>query len=88
MQLDTIIEQSQGRFFTVVFVKKDNSRRTMTARLGVTKHLKGGVCTVDREKYIIAYEMGAQGYRSINRSTIISVTLDGVTVIDNAMGAV
>ena len=81
--LDQIIEQSKGRFFTVVFVKKDNSRRTMTARLGVTKHLKGGACTVDRDKYIIAYEMGTQGYRSINRSTIISVTLDGVTVIDN-----
>ena len=81
--LDTIIEQSKGRFFTVVFTKKDGSKRVMNARLGVTKHLKGGSCTVDREKYIIAYEMGQEGYRSINRSTIISVTLDGVTVIDN-----
>ena len=83
MQLDTIIEQSKGRFFTVVFLKKDGSRRVMTARLGVTKHLKGGVCTVDREKYLIAYEMGQEGYRSINRSTILSITLDGVTITDN-----
>ena len=59
--LDKIIEQSQGRFFTVTFVKKDGTKRVMTARLGVTKHLKGGLCTVDREKYLIAYEMGTQG---------------------------
>lgn len=77
--LDQIIEQSKGRFFTVVFIKKDGSTRTMTARLGVTKHLKGGLCTVDRAKYIIAYEMGKEGYRSINRETIISVTLNGQT---------
>lgn len=76
--LDKIIEASNGRFFSVVFVKKDGTTRTMVARLGVTKHLKGGQCTVDREKFIIAYDMEKGGYRAINRDTIVSCKLDGV----------
>jgi len=77
--LSNIIEQSDGRFFTVKFIKKDKSIRTMNARLGVTKHLKGGECTVDRSKYIVAYELGT-GYRCINRDTIQELTFNGETI--------
>ena len=76
--LDKIIEASNGRFFSVVFIKKDGTTRTMVARLGVKKHLKGGQCTLDKEQYIIAYDMEKGGYRSINRDTIVSCKLDGV----------
>ena len=76
--LDKIIEASNGRFFSVVFIKKDGTTRTMVARLGVTKHLKGGQCTLDKAQYIIAYDMEKCAYRSINRDTIVSCKLDGV----------
>lgn len=76
--LDQIIEQSNGRFFSVVFIKKDGTERHMVARLGVTKHLKGGQCTLDKSRYIVAYDVENGGYRSINRDTIISCKLDGV----------
>lgn len=75
-----IIDSSEGKIFTVTFVKKDGSIRTMTARLGVKKHLKGGECTLDREQYIIAYDMANNGYRAINRATILSLSFQGTTI--------
>lgn len=76
--LDKIIEASNGRFFSVVFIKKDGTQRHMVARLGVTKHLKGGQCTLDKSRYIVAYDVEKGGYRAINRETIVSCKLDGV----------
>ena len=78
--IETLIENTEGKIFTVTFVKKDGSIRTMTARLGVKKHLKGGECTLNREQYIIAYDMQNQGYRAINRDTILSLVFQGATV--------
>jgi len=75
--LDELILQSAGRFVTVTFVKKDGSLRTLNGRLGVTKHLKGGVSTVDHDSYIVIYDVINKGYRSINRSTIQSVSIGG-----------
>lgn len=78
--LETLIESSNGKIFTVVFVKKDKTIRKMVARLGVKKHLKGGECTLDRAQYIIAYDMENGGYRAINRDTIVSLTYQGATI--------
>ena len=64
---------SNGKFFTVVFTKKDGTERTLTGRLGVTKHLHGGASTLDADKFITVYDMKAKGYRAVNKETIISV---------------
>lgn len=85
LKIDKLIEQSNGRFITVRFIKKDGTIRTMTCRLGVTKHLKGGQSTLDADKYITVYDVQKEGYRAINRDTILSVTLDGVTVVNNQL---
>ena len=82
--LNDIVEASDGKFIAVSFIKKDGSLRTLNGRLGVVKHLKGGECTLDRSKYIIIYDMINKGYRSINRSTIQSVTIDGIIHLSNA----
>jgi len=79
MELSQIIETSNGRFFTVSFIKKDGSTRVLNGRLGVEKHLKGGECTLDRAVFLIVYDVQSKGYRAINRDTIQSVTMDGVT---------
>jgi hypothetical protein len=76
--LDSIIEASKGHFITVKFVKKDGSVRTMNCRTGVIKHLRGGKCTVDKNKFLIVYDVKSEGYRSINRNSIVSVLCDGV----------
>lgn len=75
---EQIIERSGGRFVSVCFVKKDGTERVINGRLGVAKHLRGGACTLDLEKYIIIYDNRARGYRAINRSTILWVKLHGV----------
>lgn len=66
------IEQSTG-FVTVTFVKQNGELRTMNCRVGVTKHLKGGKSCVNVEKYVTVYDMQSQGYRTINRDTIVDV---------------
>lgn len=79
MELSKIIEASNGRFFTVSFIKKDGSIRVLNGRIGVEKYLKGGECTLDRASFLIVYDVQSKGYRAINRDTIQTVTMDGVT---------
>ena len=79
MKLDNIILDSDGKFITVKFIKKDGSLRVLNGRLGVKKHLKGGVSTLDADKFITIYDIKSEGYRAINRETIQEVTVGGVT---------
>jgi hypothetical protein len=61
--------------FTVDFIKKDGSLRTMNCRLGVKKHLKGGELKYNpSEKNLLpVFDMIKQSYRMINVSTIKEV---------------
>ena len=88
MQLDDLLLASQGRFVTVTFIKKDGTLRTLNGRLGVKKHLKGGVSTLDPAEYVTIYDVAAKGYRAINRKTIKQVTFEGHTIINNAFAEV
>lgn len=76
-KLAHIIDNSDGKFLSVTFIKKDGSTRVLTGRLGVKKHLKGGTSTLDANQYITIYDTVNQGYRAINRETIQSVRIDG-----------
>jgi len=71
-ELANEIEQSTG-FVTVTFRKKDGTVRKMNARVGVTKHLKGGVSLLDPDQYVTVWDVQKEGYRAINRDTIIEV---------------
>lgn len=76
-----LLDNTQGRFFTVEFVKKDGSLRTMNCRAGVTKHLRGGTSTVGGKEYLYTvYDVQAKGYRNINLETLKRVHLDGVDI--------
>lgn len=69
--LKAAMENNQGRFFTVKFTKKDGSERVMNARLGVKKHLKGGVSTTAHiDKYITVYEGAEASYKNVNLDTV------------------
>jgi hypothetical protein len=80
-KLAEIIEQSNGRFVSCTFVKRDNTVRTIVGRLGVTSHLKGGKKTVPEDKYITIFDTQKGAYRSINRDTILSVRSAGVEAV-------
>ena len=77
-KLDFFVLNSEGRFVTVEFIKKDGTLRKLTGRLGVKKHLKGGVSTLDPAQYITIYDVQNKGYRAINRDTIKALTIEGV----------
>jgi hypothetical protein len=67
------ILNSNGKIFSVEFVKKDGSVRLMNCRLGVTKYLKGGSSTLNPDKFITVYDLQSEGYRAINKESIINV---------------
>ena len=75
--LADIVALSKGKFLTVVFYKKNGDIRSMNCRLGVTKHLKGGQCTLDKDKFIIVYDLVKKGYRAIDKEAIVSVSIGG-----------
>ena len=70
------ILNTRGRFFTVIFTKKDGTVRQMTARLKVTKHLTGGKKPYNpSEKGLITvFDMGKLAYRVINVNTVSEFT--------------
>ena len=70
--IDRILN-SNGKIFTVTFIKKDGTIRELNGRLGVIKHLKGGSSTLNPEEYITVYDLKAEGYRAINKATILDV---------------
>ena len=78
-KLDQMLLDSGGKFVSVTFTKKDGSLRKLVGRMGVTSHLKGGVSTLDPNQYVTIYDVQKGGYRAVNRATIQSVTLEGVT---------
>ena len=78
-ELASIVAESNGRFVSVTFIKKDGTERTMLCRLGVTKYLKGGTSKLDAEQYLTVFDVKKEEYRAINRDTILSVKLAGAT---------
>ena len=65
----------ENSIFTVDFIKKDGTLRTMNCRLGVTRHLKGGELGYNaKEKNLLpVFDMVAGAYRMINVSTILEI---------------
>lgn len=65
---------TNGKFFSVSFIKKDGSERKMTARLGVKKNIKGvGLKFNPSERnLIVVFDIHKKAYRMINLSTILT----------------
>lgn len=78
--IDSLIKQAENRFVTISFVKKDGSLRTINGRFGVTKHLKGGTCSLDKNKFFIIYSIADAGYRAIDKQKIKSIMMDGMAI--------
>ena len=79
------IKRLNGRFFTVEFIKKDNTIRKMNCRTGVKKHLvnngKQIKLTPPNENGILrVYEPNKAQYRSINIDTIKTISFNKITL--------
>ena len=75
--LHNLIKETNGKFFTVTFIKKDGTERTMNARLGVKVYLRGGQLEYDAEEkgLIPVYDVKTKGYRMVNVSTITNLKI-------------
>lgn len=72
-----LISESNGKFFTAKFVKKDGLARTMNARLGVKKYLTGqGSVNRIYHNLIIVFDV-KKGYRQINLETLFQLKING-----------
>lgn len=79
-QIRTLIKNlAGGTIFSCDFIKKDGSARTMTCRLGVKKHLRGGELPFDPvEKGLLpVFDMQKQDYRMINLKTVTEIRVAG-----------
>ena len=71
--LKSMIKNTNGKFFTCFFVKKDGTLRKMTARVGVKKGLaNNGFVREEKENLVRVYDITAKGYRTINLDTLKS----------------
>ncbi len=59
-----------SKFFTVTFVKANGEERTLTGRLGVTKHTVSGKTKDAHNNYLCVYDVNKKGYRNVNLNTI------------------
>lgn len=87
-----------NQVFTVEFIKKDGTKRTMNARLNVKKYVKGTQpettakrkATNESRNQIGVYELatseqglqGAEKYRIISLDTILQIKAKGKTLIN------
>lgn len=74
------INEASNKFMTVTFMKKDKTVRTINGRLNVKKYLRGGKATVDTNKFLVLYSVADQGYRAVNKDSILSIAVDGVII--------
>jgi hypothetical protein len=76
----SILRNTNGRFFSVIFKKKDNTTRRMVARLNVKKNLVGGVLPYNPQQYDLlpVFDVEIGQYRMVNLSSLISFRSGGV----------
>ena len=69
-----VINNSNGRFCSVVFIKKNGKPRSMLFRKGVRKNLKNKGLSYNPESVgnVIVYEVN-NGYRTINCNSVLEL---------------
>jgi len=75
-----LINNSNGRIFSSVFIKKNGEHRLINARIKVTKHLKKDAKPqpYDPSKYdlLCVFDMVNKGYRMINLNTLQTLIIN------------
>ncbi len=66
------INQTKGKFFTVMYKKADGEIRKVVARTGVKKHLKGYGLPKHSPDNITVWDAVNKGYRTLKVDNILS----------------
>lgn len=77
--LKQAIKDTNGRFMSVTWQKKDGTLTKRLLRVGVTKGLVGGVSGVAHiEKYLPMFDVSKRKYISVNCETIVEIKCGNV----------
>jgi len=74
-----LISQSNGRIFSAVFIKKDNTHRLINARLGKRyKSKTGKEAPYKAQNYNLlpVYDMRIKAFRMLNFNTLLTLTIN------------
>ena len=71
------IRKTEGKFFSIIFIKKNGELREMTARTGVTKGVNGKGLKFDpiARGLLPVYDAANDGYRMINLETVKAIKI-------------
>ena len=81
--MEFLWSETQGRFFSAHFQKRDGTMRQMVCRRGVKRHLAGGELPYDprpRQK-IPVWDTGAKDYRMVSVDSLVSFRIGDETFV-------
>jgi hypothetical protein len=75
--------ENKGKIFSVRFIKKDGTVRSMKCRTGVIAKLKGGELKYDAaaKGLKVVFDLTANAYRMINENTVYELRIKGKTYL-------
>lgn len=80
-ELRNLLDTTNGKVFSVHFIKKDGSLREMVCRNEVTKGTVGGSNGhEDKPHLYTVYDMQAQGFRCVNLTTVKRVKCGSIDI--------
>jgi len=76
-----ILRDTDGRFFSCLFIKKDGTPRVMNARTGVRAGVKGVGLSFNPQDHglLTVRDVQKNAFRMINLNTILTATVKGQT---------
>ena len=80
-QAKELIRETNGRIFSSTFIKKDQTIRTLTARLGKRyKSQTGRAAPYKAKEYNLlpVYDMRIKAFRMLNFNTLLTLTINKI----------
>lgn len=81
LMLNDIIKSTNGRFFSVQFIKKNGEVRDMVCRTGVTKFLKGSSKSGQDNNQVTVWDVVNKGYRTVTLDRVKKIKANGKEAI-------
>jgi hypothetical protein len=85
--MQNLFQVNAGKFFSVVYFKKDGSITKRIGRCGVKKYLsnKSHATRTMSDEIITYYDLGEKAYRSFRKDRLVAATMMGnyVNFVDN-----
>jgi hypothetical protein len=71
-ELDSLIAQTKGKFFSITFVKKDGATRVINGKDKYQRLLKGGVDTVRDAGYVPFVNRNTETWASAHKDAVVT----------------